>query len=77
MTYDIDRGGGHLVHISGPYVRGVWKTDIGQRVEQWVPRGTYEVCGALSCGPSEKRSVMYDVANGRQWTVHYNAFNVE
>lgn len=33
-----------IVPVHGPHgVRGYWLTGLGQRVEEWVPEGTYDM----------------------------------
>jgi hypothetical protein len=42
----LPRGGvvmGATVRVAERQVRGFWLTDLGQRVEEWVPAGLYDV----------------------------------
>lgn len=56
------------VKIAPEAVRGYWLTDLGQRVEEWIPAGLYE-----TNDHAESRAGIPIVAlvsrNGRAWHI--------
>ncbi len=47
------------VTVGDRELRGVWRTDLGQSVEQWVPAGEYDVIpGTFEFGGVVCRSIV-------------------
>lgn len=48
MMLDVNHRRGERVKIATDTVRGIWYTETGQRVEQWLPAGEYQIEGVCS-----------------------------
>lgn len=61
---------GRTVEAKPETVRAIWRTDIGQRVEQWLPPGRYTTAGTETI--NDVRAIVLLNCDGYRYFVHPN-----